>query len=80
MRNTTGGAPRRKADVRNLRQRILKNALGAARAHTYMAGIATMPKVAKAGGHGMKAHVVYFALSVAVLTLAGLIHFVTRLP
>ena len=39
-----------------------------------------MPKVAKAGGHGMKAHVVYFALSVAVLTLAGLIHFVTRLP
>ena len=80
MRNTTGGAPRRKADVRNLRQRILKNALGAARAHTYMAAIATMPNVAKAGGHGMKAHVVYFVLSVAVLTLAGLIHFVTRLP
>ena len=80
MRNTTGGAPRRKADVRNLRQRILKNALGAARAHTYMAGIATMPKVAKPGGHGIRAHVVYFALSVAVLTLAGLIHFVTRLP
>ncbi|HKF61958.1 MAG TPA: hypothetical protein VKB42_11400 [Dongiaceae bacterium] len=44
-----------------------------------MAGIATMRKVAKAGGHGMKAHVVYFALSVAVLTLTGLIHFVTRL-
>lgn len=80
MRNTTGSAPRRKADVRNLRQRILKNALGAVRAHTYMAGIATMPIVAKAGGQGMKAHVVYFALSVAVLTLAGLIHFVTRLP
>jgi predicted transcriptional regulator len=45
-----------------------------------MAGIATMPIVAKAGGQGMKAHVVYFALSVAVLTLAGFIHFVTRLP
>ena len=44
-----------------------------------MAGIPTMPKVATAGGHGMKAHVVYFALSVAVLTLAGLIQFVTRL-
>ena len=72
--------PRRKAGVRDLRQRILKNALGAAGAHTYMAGIPTMPKVATAGGHGMKAHVVYFALSVAVLTLAGLIHFVTRLP
>ena len=38
-----------------------------------------MPKVAKAGGHGMKAHVVYFALSVVVLTLARLFHFVTRL-
>ena len=80
MRDTTGSAPRRKADVRNMLQRILKNALGAARAHTYMAGIATMPKVAKPGGHGIRAHVVYFALSVAVLTLAGLIHFVTRLP
>jgi hypothetical protein len=44
-----------------------------------MAGIVTMPKVATAGGHGMKAHVVYFALSVAVLAVAGLIQFVTRL-